>query len=149
MKSRKNEAYYYNIVNNIIKIEFIEVLNDYLKYWRMPKRGETLGKKPMFFSQACTGEEYSSPRETIINGDRREWIKVIIDAINDYDLDEFNVQINTTTFNYNGLPIQLQFCDECTFLNFGIFDCVVILTRNHDKVINLHMKIRDYFINVL
>ena len=28
---------------------------------------ETLGKKPKFFSQACTGEEYSSPRETIKN----------------------------------------------------------------------------------
>ena len=124
MKSRKNEQYYYDIVNYIIKKEFIHVLEDYLKHWRMPKKNY------------------------IVNEDFRDHINLIINAINDNDLDKFTMDINNTTFYYDNLKITLQFSDECTFLNLND-TCIAQLCRNHKNIFKLHMKIIDYFNNIL
>ena len=85
MKSRLNEACYYNIVNNIIKCEFINVLDDYLLHWVNP-------------------QPYS-----VVNFDSTNIIKLIINTIKDNDLKKFKIDEFGTSFVYNHLLIRLCF----------------------------------------
>ena len=124
MKSRKNELYYYNIVNYIIKNEFVDVLEDYIKHWKKPKKND------------------------FVNEDTRDDIKLIINAINNNDLHKFIMDMCTTSFYYDNLKITLQFCDDCTFLYLNDED-MALLSRNHNKIFNLHIKIIQYFNDIL
>ena len=78
-KRRLDEKYYYDIVNQIIKNEFVNVLEDYLKHWK------------------------KSQKNAIVKEDTRDYIKLIIDTINDYDLEKFTINTNQTIFYYNDL----------------------------------------------
>ena len=123
-KRRLDEKYYYNIVNQIIKNEFVNVLEDYLKHWKKPQKN------------------------AIVKEDTRDYIKLIINTINENDLEAFIINDKVTTFNYDDLQFGLGFIDEATVLYLNN-NCIALLTINHNKIFNLHMKIRDYFNNIL
>ena len=84
----------------------------------------------------------------LVKYENRDYVKLIIDTINEKDLYCFKIDEKGTNFSYDDLLIRLGFGNDCTnlYLNNKL---IAILTRNHDNVINLHMRIRDYFNDIL